>query len=96
MSPELDPRFLSESSIKLITELFHHPVKFIITDFICSLINCMVPPVGGTTHHIITCLTVYFDIMMVITLIFVDKGISTTISRIINFTGTKYPTMLNK
>jgi hypothetical protein len=47
MSP--DPQYLLERSIKLITVHFHHPVKFIIIDLFCILINCMVSRgvVGG-------------------------------------------------
>ena len=60
---------LLERSIKLITVHFHHPVKLIITYFICILINCMLSRVVvGGPHNIIKWLQVYFDMMVIISI----------------------------
>jgi hypothetical protein len=49
----MSPEYLLEKSIK-INMHFHHPVKFIITYFTCSLINCMVSQVVVGGPHTIS------------------------------------------
>jgi hypothetical protein len=85
----LKPTALFESSIKLITMHIHHPVKFNIN--ILSLLphklHAFPTSHSGRTTHVIACLQVYLNIMVIIS-IFGHKSVSTNMSCVIIFTDT--------